>query len=112
VVVLRYEAHRAVSGDQQNQVRVHAPSDAIEWVIKRISAVAGDPVPASVLQATWGVGVVPPGSIVVLGDNSRSFDSRSWGFVSVHDVLGVAIIRLSSASNRRGNSGVLSRGCH
>jgi signal peptidase I len=58
------------------------------WLIKRVAAVGGDPVPAAVTG--YGT-VVPPGMIVVLGDSPvRGFDSRSVGFLAVERVLGVA----------------------
>lgn len=60
-----------------------------EKLIKRVAAVAGDPVPAGLpVHET----VVPPGRLVVLGDSpNRTFDSRSFGFVRRQDVLGVAL---------------------
>ncbi|GAA1737113.1 S26 family signal peptidase [Luedemannella helvata] len=56
-------------------------------VIKRVAAVAGDPVPFAV----EGSGpVVPPGCLVLLGDNAdASGDSRQYGYVGVEDVVGV-----------------------
>lgn len=67
------------------------------WVIKRVAAVSGDPVPVSVRRAAGGTAVVPPRAVVVLGDNrAQSADSRQWGFVPTHQVLGVAIRRIRS----------------
>jgi type IV secretory pathway protease TraF len=60
---------------------------ASAYLIKRLAALPGDPVPASV-RATVGVEVVPAGQCVVLGDNTDSVDSRSWGFVPLSDVVG------------------------
>jgi signal peptidase I len=55
------------------------------WMIKRVAAVAGDPVPEVV-----GVpGSVPAGFIVVLGDGQSSYDSRHFGLYPVERVLGV-----------------------
>jgi signal peptidase I len=59
------------------------------WVVKRVSAVPGDPVPASVRPAVSGVSVVPPQMVVVLGDAARSRDSRQWGFIPASAILGV-----------------------
>jgi signal peptidase I len=68
-----------------------------EWIIKRIVAVAGDPVPAAVAATVGAVpgSVVLPGRVVVLGDNPRSsFDSRHVGYVPADRVLGVALRRV------------------
>lgn len=65
-----------------------------EWVIKRVAATPGDVVPESVLTAVGGAAVVPPGMLVVLGDNHRSTDSRLWGFLSADHVLGAVVRRL------------------
>jgi len=96
VVVRRVPGHRLAAG----QVVVFAapfleagswvwrpPGDlAAAWSIKRIVAVAGDPVPAAV---AWASGAVPAGSIVVLGDNrAASADSRLFGHVPIECVLG------------------------
>lgn len=62
------------------------------WVIKRIAAMPGDAVPSAVRGAVGGVSVVPPGMLVVLGDNiTQSADSRLWGFMRADDVLGVVV---------------------
>ena len=53
-------------------------------VVKRVAAVAGDPLPP-VLR---GAGVLPPGHLAVLGDNrSASVDSRVWGPIRTDRVL-------------------------
>jgi signal peptidase I len=67
------------------------------WVIKRVAAVHGDAVPEPARRAVGGVAVVPPGMLIVLGDNVASSDSRSWGFLPSADVQGVAVRRLSPA---------------
>jgi signal peptidase I len=64
------------------------------WLIKRISAVAGDRVPDEVRDATHGAMVVPDGALVVLSDNPAGTDSRSWGFIAVSDVLGRVVLKL------------------
>jgi signal peptidase I len=71
------------------------------WVIKRIAAVADEPVPEAVRAAVHGTAVVPRGMVVVLGDNAAGADSRRWGFVPVEQVLGTVRWRLLPASRRR-----------
>jgi signal peptidase I len=71
-----------------------------EWVIKRVAATPGDAVPASVVTAVGGVAVVPPGMLVVLGDNHRSTDSRLWGFLSADHVLGAVVRRIPPPGGR------------
>lgn len=73
------------------------------WMIKRVAATHGDAVPEAARCAVGGVAVVPPGMLVVLGDNARSDDSRRWGFLPSADVLGVAVRRLSPAGASRTN---------
>lgn len=67
------------------------------WYIKRVAAVAGDQVPAAVVDAlgSRGATLVPDGKLVVLGDNPRSEDSRRWGYVPAERVLGVVVRQLS-----------------
>ena len=67
------------------------------WIIKRVVAAAGDPVPPEVAPALpAGAGAtVPEGMVVVLGDApGRSLDSRYIGFVPVGRILGTALRRL------------------
>jgi len=89
-------------------VVVEAPASirfAGRWNLKRVAALAGDPVPESVRGAA-GVGVVPRGSVVVLGDNPVSFDSRQAGLYPADRVLGVAVRRLPGRPNQgRPNQG-------
>ncbi|MEV7806793.1 S26 family signal peptidase [Microbispora sp. NPDC088329] len=62
-------------------------------VIKRVAAVAGDPVPP--MFRTLGEEAVPPGHILVLGDNlEHSADSRQWGFLPMRRVAGIVARRL------------------
>ncbi|MCT2590613.1 signal peptidase I [Streptomyces sp. N2-109] len=67
------------------------------WNIKRVAALPGDPVPEESTGALPGTHV-PPGSLVVLGDNSHSIDSRHRGFFSGERVLGKAVRRLGGAA--------------
>ncbi|MFF9148495.1 S26 family signal peptidase [Streptomyces sp. NPDC014861] len=63
-------------------------------VVKRIAALAGEPVPPEVCAAA-GVAegaLVPPGRVALLGDNPAfSTDSRFWGLLPVSSVVGVVL---------------------
>ncbi|MFI1584581.1 signal peptidase I [Embleya sp. NPDC020630] len=61
------------------------------WLVKRVAALPGDPVPAEVRDAVRAANdaVVPAGSLVVRGDAPRSHDSRHFGYVPASTVLGV-----------------------
>jgi len=72
------------------------------WVVKRAVAVAGDPVPDAVRAASGGAAVVPPRSIVVLGDGPESRDSRHWGFIAASHIFGVTVRRQGAPSHNRG----------
>jgi signal peptidase I len=76
------------------------PPPPIRWTIKRVAALPGDAVPAVACPAVGGLDVVPPGMLVVLGDNDGSVDSRTWGFLPVADVLGVAVRRFGPSGSR------------
>ncbi|MFE3201703.1 S26 family signal peptidase [Embleya sp. NPDC059237] len=74
----------------RNPVRL-GDTDELRWLVKRVIAVPGDPVPREVrpaVRATTGA-MVPPGSLVVRGDAPRSQDSRHFGYVPTTTVLGV-----------------------
>ncbi|MEV0390581.1 S26 family signal peptidase [Nonomuraea sp. NPDC050643] len=68
------------------------------WAIKRVTALAGDPVPADVAAAVAAEhgAAVPEDALVVVGDGTSSADSRIWGYLPADRVLGVAVRRLSS----------------
>lgn len=66
------------------------------WWIKRVAAVAGDPVPAGVLAD--GSERVPRGHVVVLGEGTGSGDSRRFGFVPLDRVLGSVLLRLAPSA--------------
>jgi signal peptidase I len=61
------------------------------WLVKRVAAAPGDPVPPGLAPALTGLAgtPVPPGCLVVLGDNpTRSHDSRQDGFLESRRVGG------------------------
>ncbi|GIE78701.1 S26 family signal peptidase [Actinoplanes philippinensis] len=62
------------------------------FMVKRAAALPGDPVPAGFPVPD---AAVPPGRLLVLGDNAaRSADSRTMGYLSADDVIGVVLRRL------------------
>lgn len=74
------------------------------WLIKRVAAVPGDPVPRagfpSLAQAEEDA--VPPGKVVLVGDNRRlSLDSRRIGYFPADRVLGVVVRGVHPAPSRR-----------
>lgn len=64
------------------------------WIVKRVAAGPGDPVPAALSQVA-GVTVgapVPADRFVLLGDNpAHSVDSRTHGFYRGEHILGVMV---------------------
>jgi signal peptidase I len=68
-----------------------------DWVLKRVVAVPGDPVPRDRMPALDGVpeARVPAGHLVVAGDNpAHSYDSRHHGYVVAERLLGVVSRRM------------------
>jgi signal peptidase I len=69
----------------------------VAWRIKRIAAVAGDPVPA---WLETGHAVVPAGRVVVAGDNTgHSEDSRQLGYIDLAGVAGAVPHRPAPAGS-------------
>ncbi|MFF3441939.1 S26 family signal peptidase [Streptosporangium sp. NPDC002721] len=67
------------------------------WIIKRVAATPGDPVPRDTVPALAEAGEenVPEGQMVLLGDNpDASFDSRQMGYFPLERILGTAVRRL------------------
>lgn len=65
----------------------------LPYLVKRVAAVGGDPVPDWLAAAMPGVARVPAGHVVVAGDNQRSQDSRHLGPVAVGDIIGTVPFR-------------------
>ncbi len=67
------------------------------WLIKRVAAIPGDPVPRNAVPALADAleDRVPSGRLVLLGDNHEaSFDSRQLGYFPADRVLGTVLHRL------------------
>ena len=70
------------------------PLSRTPWMIKRIGALPGDAVPAPMRTSTGRAQTVPPGKLLVTADNPTGNDSRQWGFIDGHLVLGHVISTL------------------
>jgi signal peptidase I len=73
-------------------------------LVKRVAAVPGDEVPPDFRRAV-PLPVVPPGRLLVRGDNDRSADSRSFGLVDAGLIVGTVI------RQHRGRPGRGAAGC-
>ena len=63
------------------------PAEFVGLMVKRVAARAGEPVPAD-CRAAVPDAVVPPGLLLVRGDNPSSNDSRTFGYVRESAVVG------------------------
>ena len=59
------------------------------YLIKRVIAIAGDPMPEHLGET------VAPGRVYVRGDGDRSLDSRVFGAIPLDHVIGHVVARLS-----------------
>ncbi|WP_372441450.1 S26 family signal peptidase [Plantactinospora mayteni] len=75
------------------------PPDYPLWMIKRLRAAPGDPVPRDEVPALASVPeqTVPAGRMVALGDNPAGADSRQLGYFYTANLLGVVTRRLTRA---------------
>jgi signal peptidase I len=64
---------------------------ANQRAVKRVGAMPGDPIPASVAGAVRGTATVPTGTLVVLSDHDVGVDSRTFGLLPSEKVLGVFV---------------------
>ncbi len=70
--------------------RMAGPRPGTGYVIKRLAAVPGDPVPEHVPSPTSTQ--IPPGWMALLGDNpDASRDSRDYGLVTQQQLVGVVV---------------------
>ncbi|MFC5824133.1 S26 family signal peptidase [Nonomuraea insulae] len=71
-----------------------------EFLIKRVAALPGDPVPDGVRRVVAD-DVVPAGRFVLIGDNTEvSFDSREHGFFHADDLRAVTVKKLEPQHGR------------
>jgi len=62
----------------------------LRYLVKRVAAVGGDPVPTD-LRASVDVDIVPAGTILVRGDGGLSIDSNRLGLIAVNNIRGVVL---------------------
>lgn len=97
----RLLARRGARGLRRGVVVVGRPpalgagAEGAGLFVKRVAAVAGDPVPG-------GGGRLAPGRCWVVSDGPGA-DSRLWGPVAVADVVGVVVARLPSPRRQAGS---------
>ncbi|GAA2394982.1 S26 family signal peptidase [Catellatospora methionotrophica] len=75
-------------------------ADPRRLMLKRVLALPGDPVPRASVPALADrpETVVPPGMMVLVGDNATaSYDSRQIGYFPASWLIGVAVRKLRSA---------------
>jgi signal peptidase I len=87
---------RSPHGDDRPPTEPDGPA----MVVKRVAALPGDPMPDTVDAGDGGT-TVPPGRLVLLGDNADwSVDSRMWGPVHLEGVRGVVVRRMAPRGGR------------
>jgi signal peptidase I len=71
--------------------------DEVELMVKRVAATPGDPVPDGIPVCER---LVPPGRLVVLGDNPHaSYDSRRVGYFDASTLVGVVVRPMRRAAH-------------
>jgi signal peptidase I len=75
------------------------PVGSLALIIKRVAAVPGDAIPRQTVPALASApgSTVPPGKLVLLGDNPVSSDSRQVGYFDGSWLVGRAVGRLTRA---------------
>lgn len=82
-------ARRRLRTPRRREVIVfRVPDPELPHRIKRVAAVAGDPVPDWLASTLPELARVPAGFVAVVGDNPRSQDSRQLGLVDCRDIVG------------------------
>jgi signal peptidase I len=99
-ILVRRTLSVRLSGPGRGEVVVLCPPVAemariSPLLVKRVAAVPGDEVPPDFRRAVPCT-IVPPGRLLVRGDNDHSADSRGFGLVDVGLVVGTVVRRRRS----------------
>jgi len=89
VVVVRWKPPPDVNGEEY---------EGHKLLLKRVTAIVGDPIPADVAPAASrpALSPVPDGAFIVRGDNADiSLDSRTCGLFGAENLVGTMIRRLT-----------------
>jgi signal peptidase I len=85
----RLLARRLRRAPRRGEVIVfRVPDEDLPCRIKRVAAIAGDPVPEWLTPTLPGLTRIPADRVAVVGDNPDSQDSRQLGLVRCQDILG------------------------
>ncbi|WBP91398.1 S26 family signal peptidase [Kitasatospora cathayae] len=90
-------AQKPTARDWAGAMPTDSLGDRGQWIVKRVAAVSGDRLPVSLAGSTGllDVTVVPDGSVVLVGDDQYSEDSRQWGLCPQHLVIGRVLFRVT-----------------
>jgi signal peptidase I len=70
------------------------------WIVKRVVALSGDPVPKVAVGKLREGELVPVGRLLVVGDNpGESYDSRQIGYIPAERVFGLVLRRMRTSSS-------------
>jgi len=76
---------------------LRGPVSRHQWMIKRVAALPGDPIPRGCLPGAADAAgrLIPDGKLFVIGDNATSsYDSRQLGYLPSERLLGIVICRV------------------
>ncbi len=93
-VVVAEQPAALTGGWHRQPVSSRTDARSRRWLIKRLAAVPGDPIPRhdAPALARRQEDRVPPGMVVLLGDNrDMSLDSQAIGYFPVDRVLGIVL---------------------
>jgi signal peptidase I len=93
-----------VLGPSTGSKGASTPDRGPAWIIKRATALPGDPIPHDAIPAMSDAveTEVPPGKLLLLGDNpENSTDSRQAGYFDGRRLVGRVVRQVSAARTER-----------